>query len=210
MVITVGDYFAFSDDFFTLLHHSVCRREGGQHFFAHSVSAGSVKDEVLCALGAEAFVRGARGVDFRDGIGFGYILSAFVDGDTAVLFSLQPLHIGEGDNEYLALHAGDVFIVRREGGQKLFLLLRQLFVSFVDRKIKVRRKGCVAPWFAYFEMIAEGIVIPREEEDDDDGQNDKRTETKTYLKVFRMENGKLKIEKLFHIYDLTIYDVRFI
>ena len=107
-----------------------------------------------------------------------------VDGDSRVSFGFEPFHIIEGNDLHFALHMRDVLEVGREGREELLLLLGHLVVGFVDGEVKIGGEGSVSPRFADLVVIAEGVVIAREHEDEDNRKEHKNTQTEYRFRVF--------------------------
>ena len=147
--------------------------------------------------------RGGHGIYFiREMIGFAG--RRYFDAREPVF--LEPFFVLKRDDGHLTLRLRNVLVVRREGSKELFALLGQLLVGFINREVKIGSQERVAPRFAYFEMIAEGVVVPREHEYNDRSEYSENTQSEDRLGCFRVEDGGFK----FHIYDLLIDDLRLI
>ena len=107
-----------------------------------------------------------------------------VDSDSRVSFGFEPFHVIEGDDLHFALYTRDVLEVRREGREELLLLLGHLVVGFVDGEVKVGGEGSVSPRFADLVMVAEGVVIAREHEDENNRKEHEYTQTENRFRVF--------------------------
>ena len=132
-------------------------------FQSHPVGQKGVAHEVLSAVIVEMLESRFGRIDRREGVRLLHF--ALRDSNAAVFVFLQPLHLLKRDDEDLALYLRDVFIARHEDGEELFLLLGELVVGFVDGEIKIRFERSVPPRFADLKMVAESVVVAREEED---------------------------------------------
>ncbi len=163
LVVALGDDLSFLYDLLPFLDKPLCGRERREEFGSHLVGQKGVAHEVLSAVIAEMLESRFGRIDRREGVRLLHF--ALRDSNAAVFVFLQPLHLLQRDDEDLALHLWDVFIARHEDREELFLLLGKLVVGFVDGEIKISRLRSVPPWFADFKMVAEGVVVTREEED---------------------------------------------
>ena len=70
------------------------------------------------------------------------------------------------------------------------MLLLQLLVGLVDRKIEIRRERRCAPGFSDLVVVTEGVVVARKHQDDNRRKESKNAETEDRLGGFR--SGELR------------------
>ena len=121
-----------------------------------------------------------------------------LDINAGVAFGLQPLHRLQRHHLHVALYARDIFEEGREGGEQLLLVFLELLIRLVNREVKIGSKRSIAPRFADLIVIAEGVVIPREHQYDDSRQHRENAQAEDRWRIFRVESGELKVERISH------------
>ena len=178
LVGSIGDDVAFVDDLLAFLHEAHRRRECRKQLGLHVHRSRGIEDEVRRDLITVFGVRGLGRIDLRKRI---FVLT---DRDARIAFGLEPFHVLKRDDFHLALHARDIFQIRCEGRKQLRLLLAHLVVGLVYREVKIGRERSIAPGLSDLVMIAEGVVIAREDKNQHKGQDGKNAQAKYGSTVF--------------------------
>ena len=153
-------------------------REGCQQFIAQRGGARGVQFQIDRAVVSEFLMRCHRCIDL------GQRVLVLIDSDARVTLFLHPRHRLQGHHFHFALHARDIPEDGRKRRQQLLLLFLQLFIRFVYREVKIRGECGVAPGFADLVMIAERVVIPREQQHQNGGKNHKRAKAQDGIYQF--------------------------
>ena len=142
----------------------------------HKHMSFNIQHKVFGAIIAKLLMCGHLRIDFGNSIRFRH--AALHDSDTTEVLRLQPLLVLQRDHQDLALYAADIAITGCKGREKLRLFAIQLLVGLVYREVKIGRKRGIPPRFALLKMITERIVIAREHEHYNSGQDDKDSQAK--------------------------------